>query len=159
MRNKVISVLVALALIVVVAAVSFGGKLLDKYSYSKELADLDEYFGVTEGELAIILQDEMISEKAVVRDECVYFSLDTVHDIFNEGFYVDRNEQKLLYTTAVDTISTAFEGKEYSDNNGSHATAYATCYMQGDMLYVAADYVLDSTGKIKQVRFDKVTRC
>ncbi len=141
MKKKIIPVVVALVLIAIVGIVGFGGKILDKYTYSKELADLDEYYGVAEGELAIVLQDEMVEEKAVLRDDAVYFDLDTVERYLNEGFYVDVNEQKLLYTTAVDTISTAFEGREYSDRNGSYATAYATCYMQGDTLYVAAEYV------------------
>lgn len=141
MRKKIIPVIVALVLILIVGIVGFGGRLLDKYSYSKELADLDEYYGVAQGQLAIILQDEMISEKAVLREDTVYFDLDTVGLYLNEGFYVDVNEQKLLYTTAVDTISTAFGGKEYSDRNGSYATAYTTCYMEGDTLYVAAEYV------------------
>lgn len=146
MRNKLIPVIVALVLIVVVAAVGFGGKLLDKYSYSKELADLDEYFGVGEGELAIILQDELISEKAVLRDECVYFSLDTVHEFFNEGFYADMNEQKLLYTTAVETVTALFGARGYSGKEGERPTEYVVCFVETgaggkDQVYVAADYV------------------
>ena len=141
MKKKIIPVIVALVLILIVGIVGFGGKLLDKYSYSKEYADLDEYYGVAQGQLAIILQDEMVEEKAVLRDDAVYFDLDTAARYLNEGFYVDVNEQKLLYTTAVDTISTAFEGREYSDRNGSYATEYATCYMEGEMVYVAAEYL------------------
>lgn len=141
MKKRIIPVVVALALIVVVIAVSYGGKLLDKYSYSKEMADLDEYFGVSKGELAIILQDEMIPDKAVVKDDCVYFDLDTVDEYFNEGFYVDRNEQKLLYTTAEETVAALFGTKEYSGNEGSRPTEYVVCYAEGDRIYVAADYV------------------
>ena len=58
MKKKIIPVIVALALILIIALIGFGGMILDKYSYSKELANLDEYFGVAQGELAIILQDE-----------------------------------------------------------------------------------------------------
>ena len=141
MKKKIIPVIVALALILIVGIVGFGGRLLDKYSYSKELADLDEYYGVAQGQLAIILQDEMVEEKAVLRDDTVYFDLDTVARYLNEGFYVDVNDQRLLYTTAVDTISTAFDSREYSDRNGSYATEYATCYMEGDVVYVAAEYL------------------
>jgi len=142
MKKKVIPVVVAIVLIVIVAAIGLGRMLVDKYSYSKELADLDEYYGVTEeGELAIILQDEMISEKAVLREGIVYFDLDTIHAYFNEGFYVDRGEQKLLYTTANDTATVQFGAKNYADREGSHSLEYEACYVQGDILYVAADYV------------------
>ncbi len=136
-----IPVIVALVLIVLIILVGFGGKILDKYSYSKELADLNAYFGVAEGELAIVLQDEIVEQKALLRDNAVYFDIDTMEMYLNEGFYVDANEQKLLYTTADDTIVARFGGKEYEDKNGSHSTAYAVCFLEGEQLYVAADYV------------------
>lgn len=141
MKRKMLPVIVALVLIVIVAVVGFGSRLLEKYSYSRELADLDAYYGVTGEELAIILQNERISSRAVVKDGQVYFDMDTVHTYLNEGFYEDRNEQKLLYTTAVDTIATIFGGREYTDREGTHALAYETCYVQGDVLYVAAEYI------------------
>lgn len=141
MKKKIIPVIVALVLIALVGVIGFGGKILDKYSYSREIADLDEYYGVTQDELAIVLQDEMISEKAIAIEGTVYFSLDTVHNYLNEGFYVDRNERKVLYTTAVDTMEALFDAKEYSDREGSHALEYVVCRERGEQLYIAADYV------------------
>lgn len=141
--KRIIPVIVALLLIVIIGGIYFGGKLWDKYSYGKELADMDEYFGVTDDDkLAIILQDEMLEgRQAVVKDGAVYFDLDMVHEYFNEGFYADTAEQKLLYTTAVDTVTALFGEKSYSDENGGGQTEYTICYMDGDTLYVAADYV------------------
>nr|WP_297864062.1 glycosyl hydrolase family 18 protein [uncultured Acetatifactor sp.] len=141
MKKRIIPIIVALVLILIVALVGFGGKILDKYTYSKELADLDEYYGVTEGELAIILQDDWVEEKAVLREGRVYFDLDTVFAYLNEGFYVDMAERKLLYTTANDTAEALFDGREYSDRNGSHPTEYMICYAEGEAVYVAADYI------------------
>ena len=94
--RKIIPVVIALLLIVIIGAAYFGEQLWDKYSYGKELADLDEYYKVTEGHLAVILQDEMVEEQALLKDNAVYFDLDTVHKYFNEGFYADTAEQKLL---------------------------------------------------------------
>lgn len=141
MKKKIIPVIVALVLIVVIALIGFGGRILDKYSYSKELADLDEYFQVADGELAIVLQDEKVEQKALLRENAVYFDIDTMELYLNEGFYADLGEQKLLYTTADDTVTTVFGGREYSDKSGSHPTEYATCLLEGDRLYVAAEYV------------------
>lgn len=42
--KKMIPVLIAVVLILIIGAVSLGGMLWDKYSYSKERADLDEYY-------------------------------------------------------------------------------------------------------------------
>ena len=154
MKKKIIPVIVALALILIIALIGFGGMILDKYSYSKELANLDEYFGVAQGELAIILQDEMVEEKALLRDEAVYFDIDTMKKYLNEGFYVDLGEQKLLYTTADDTVATVFGGREYADKGGSHPTEYATCLLEGEQLYVAAEYVRLFTN-FSYERFDR----
>lgn len=141
MKKKIIPVIVALVLIAIVGIAGFGGKLLDRYTYSKEPADMDEYYGVGQGELAIVLQDDWIAEKAVLRENVVYFDLDTIFAYFNEGFYVDAGERKLLYTTANDTAEALFDGREYSDRNGSHSVDYVICYMEGDQVYVAADYI------------------
>ena len=139
--KRIIPVVVALLLMVIIGGVYFGGQLWDKYSYSSEEADLDEYYNVTGNQLAIILQDEMMEEKAVQKDGNVYFDLDTVKQYLNEGFYADYNERKLLYTTAVDTAVAAFDQTGYSDGNGDVPTSYVVCYPDGDKLYVAAEYV------------------
>lgn len=141
MGRKRLPVIVALVLIVIVAAVGIGSRLLEKYSYSKEVVDLDEYYGVIGGELAVIIQDEMIPERASVKNGTVYFELNMVRSYFNEGFYVDMNEQKLLYTTADDTVMTMLGAREYTDGAGSHAVEYETCYAQGEDIFLAADYI------------------
>lgn len=146
--KKMIPVIIAILLIIVVGAVSFGGKLIEKYSYSKEHADLDEYYGVEngaaegeDGNLAIVLQDDFIPEQAVVSGGVVYFDLNTVKTYFNEIFYADWNEQKLLLTTADETFTAVFGQSGYSDSQGSHDTEYTICYPAEERLYVAADYV------------------
>ena len=64
MKKKMIPVLLAIVLIFLVIAIAFGGKILEKYSYSKERADLNSYFDITQdNEVAIILQDEIVEEK------------------------------------------------------------------------------------------------
>jgi spore germination protein YaaH len=159
--KKAVPVIIALVLIVVIGAVGFGEKILDKYSYSNETADLDEYYGVTnaaigsgDGNLAIVLQDEIVEEQAVSRDGSVYFDLDTVKKYLNEGFYADMQEQKLLYTTANDTIQADFEESLYSDTTGAHTVDYVVCYAQGETLYVAAEYVRQFTNFAYE-RFDR----
>lgn len=146
--KKRLPMIIALLLIVVVGVIGFGGKILDKYSYSKELADLDEYYGVEnaavgmeDGNLAIVLQDEIIAEQAVATNGVVYFDLDTVQTYFNEIFYADMNEQKLLLTTANDTSTALFGETGYTDSEGAHPTEYAICYVSGEKLYIAAEYI------------------
>lgn len=152
--KKALPVIVALVLIVAIGGVAVGKWLYDKYSYSREPADMDAYFGVSEGELAVILQDEMIEEKAVLSESRVYFELGTVLACFNDGFYADVKEGKLLYTTANDTAVAAFGERGYSDGQGAHARDYVCCYLDDGVLYLAADYVKEFTNYSYEV-FDR----
>ncbi|MCM1542255.1 MAG: glycosyl hydrolase family 18 protein [Blautia sp.] len=139
--KKMIPVVVALALILIIGGAAVGRVLLDKYSYSKETVDLEEYYGAAGDRLAIVLQDEIVPEQAVRRDGVCYFDLDTVHTYFNEGFYVDTQEQLLLYTTATDTYRTAIGSGSWQNSLETKDLGYALCFIEGDKIYVAADYL------------------
>lgn len=146
--KKALPVIIALLLIVIIGGVAFGGKLIDKYSYGKETADLDEYYGVTDaavgdadGNLAIVLQDKIIEEQAVVKNGTVYFDWNTIRTYLNDTFYVDKGERKLLFVTANDIITAVFDEAGYQDSEGTHSTEYVVCYMTGDQVYIAAEYV------------------
>lgn len=146
--KKAIPVIIAIVLILIIGGVTFGGRLIEKYSYGKEYADLDDYYGVenaavgeSDGNLAIVLQDEIVEGQAVVIGGKVYFDDDLVRAYFNDGFYADRNEQKLLYTSATDTVQALFGGQSYSDRDGEHTVDYVICLLREDKLYLAADYV------------------
>ncbi len=143
MKKKVLAFLVVILLIGILLAVIVGKPLMDKYSYSKEQMDLEEYFGVTGEMAAIILQDEMVEEQALIRDGKCYFTLDTVHKYMNEVFYADVTENLLLYTDAIETISTPIKGNDgtYQGIQDSKSLGYPVCLMEGDVVYVAADYV------------------
>lgn len=139
--KKIIPVIIALLLIFVIGGIGIGGKLLDKYSYSKETVELTEYYEVSGDRLAIILQNERIPEQAVYRDENCYFDLDTIHAYLNEGFYADLGEQLLLYTTATDTYRVDMGGTAWQNSEETRDMGYVLCYTEGDTVYVAADYV------------------
>lgn len=149
--KKVIPVFVALFLIFIIVGVTFGGKIYEKYSYSKEQADLNEYFNLySDTDMAIIMQDTIVEEHAQYVDGKVYFDLDTVHKYFNERFYADVKEQLLLYTMPTYVICTTFGTSMYSytDEAGQpseNSVDYVISYYKDDTLYVAADYVAQYT--------------
>lgn len=139
--KKLIPFLVALFLILLIGGVTVGKYLQEKYSYSKERADLEAYFQVQGDELAIILQDEMLPEKALLRDERVYFDLDTVHKYFNDVFYADVSEGLLLYTTPTQIRKTALGSTAEEVDGIPGELGYVAAFSQGEQIYVAADYV------------------
>ena len=145
MKKKIVPVAVALLLIFIIAGVTVGGYLLDKYSYSKERADWNEYYQVTGEESAIILQDEMVEEKAVIRNGICYFDLDTVHKYFNEIFYVDLTENILLYTTATEIVRVNLGENTYTTPEGTQDAGFCISYVENGVVYVAADFVKQYT--------------
>ncbi len=142
MKKKIIPVIIAILLILVIGGVTLGKVLLDKYSYSKEEADLDEFYQVSETDRsAIILQDEMVEEQALLRDGVCYFDLATVHKYMNEVFYADMTENLLLYATPTEVIRTVFGESSYTTTEGTQDADYVISFTEGDTVYVAADYV------------------
>lgn len=142
--KKIIPVLVAIVLIFVIGAVAFGGKIVERYSYSKERADLNTYFDVSDSnEIAIILQDEVIGEKAKLIGNTVYFDFATVNKYFTDRFYVSEEEKLLLFTTADDVIRIQIGDESdviYVSDIGNSLEYKAAVY-EGDTLYIAADYI------------------
>lgn len=144
MKKRIIPVLIAIVLIFIVVAVAFGGQILQKYSYSKERADLNEYMGISsEDDIAIVLQDELLEEKAKLRDGTCYFDLSTVTTYFTDRFYVNSAEQVLLFTTDTDVIRINIG--EQSDimyvSDVANELGYKAAFYDGEVLYIAADYV------------------
>ena len=144
MKKKLIPVLLAIVLIVVIAAIAFGGSLIDRFSYSKERADLNSYYGLeAQDDIAIVLQDEIVEEKAKLIDGVCYFDLPTVEKYFTDRFYVNTQEQVLLYTTATDVIriNIGDESNVIYISGVGNSIDYRAALYEGDTLYIAADYV------------------
>ena len=140
--KKVIPVIIAIVLIIVIAAAGVGAKLLEKYSYSKERADLTEYFGVMgAGDVPVILQDERIEEHARLWDGVCYFDLATVHKYFNDRFYEDKKEGLLLYALPDKIVRTEIGTSTLTRGGEEETREYVISRYEGDMLYIAADYV------------------
>lgn len=145
MKKKVLTAVIAIFLILIIGGIALAKPLIDKYSYSKERADLDEYFQASGEWAAIILQDEMVEEQALIRDGICYFDLATVHKYMNEVFYVDMAENLLLYTDATETISTRMGESTYADSEGVRDMGFPASFVEHDTVYLAADYVKQFT--------------
>lgn len=142
MKKKIIPVILAIVLILIIGCVSFGGIIIDKYSYSKERADLAAYYSISgNDDVAIVLQNEIIEERARLFDGVYYLNIDTVHKYLNERFYEDKNENLLLYTLPEDIVRTSIGSSVREDALGSEDLGYALSRYEGDTLYIAIDYV------------------
>jgi len=145
MKKKIMPIVIAVLLMLVIGGIGAGKILWDKYSYGKEVANLQEFYQVSGEQRAIILQDEMVEEKALIREGICYFDLATVHKYLNEIFYVDLEENLLLYTTATETVTAKLGECVYTTPAGSADAGYILAFAEEDKVYVAADYVKQYT--------------
>lgn len=140
--KKLIPIIIAIALICVIVGVNFGKSIFEKYSYGQDRADLNEYFGIfSQSDVSIILQDEIVENKAKLRNGVVYFDQDTIEEFFTNRFYVDTNENLLLYTTAVTTVKSELESNTYTGDGINASEDYVIAFVEKDKLYIAADFV------------------
>ena len=146
MKKKIIPIVIAIVLIIIIGGVTLGSRILEKYSYSKERADLNAYYGITGSqEAAIVLQDEIVEEKARISDGICYLDMATIHKYLNDRFYVDGGEGLLLYTLPEDIVRNSIGSSVKETAQGSEELGYTVAIWEGDTLYVALDYIKQYT--------------
>ena len=142
MKKKILPVIIAIVLIMVIVGVAFGKQILDKYTYSKEVYDMTEYFeNTSDSDIAIILQDTFMSERAVLEDGEYYLDMETVLSYFNSRFYYDENEDLLIYTLPLDIITASPGSKTIDYLESSEELSYYPVTKNGDRILIAIDYV------------------
>ncbi len=165
LRNKIISVLVAVVLIIIVVAIAFGGRIKEsiangeeiglrwflaliypeKYSYSTQMADMNEYFQLfAQDDIAIILQNERIDDRGKLIDGTVYFSITTVEKLFTDRFYVNADGTALYYTMSdeVRIVNIGEDSNGYYVNDVWTPLDYKAAQFDTEgTLYIAAEYV------------------
>lgn len=144
--KKIIPVVLAIVLIIVIGGVAFGSQILEKYSYSEERADVYEYYSLkSEREVAIVLQDVIVEEKAVLKDGVCYFDLASVHKYFNDRLYIDKTEGLLLISTPSETVRSVIGTSVYvqggEEKDAGHLISFVETVGETSTYYIAADYV------------------
>lgn len=142
MKKKVVPVFAAIVLIIVVILFMLLGKLIEKYTPSKERQELTEYYQMSSDEdVAILFNNEMLEVHGRMIDGHVYLDFDTVHDMINDRFFWDSNENKLLYTTATDLISAEAESTSYLVTKDAHSLDHTIVKVDANSAYIAIDFV------------------
>lgn len=151
MKKKMIPVLVVCALIALVIAGVGASVLVRRYTPSKEYKDLNTYYGLSSNdEVAIVLNNEIMEEKAKVIDGKIYLDYNFVHDHLNQRFYWDHNENILLYATARELISAEADQNKYLITKSSVdygrpvvKAASSTAYVDLEFVAKYSDFIYD----------------
>lgn len=142
-RNLAIKVFIFL---VVIVGVIGGAFLIKKYGPTKEKADLNEYYGIqNQSQLAVIIDNEVLGAPGIMLDGKAYVEYSVVRDYLNGRFYVDYNENILLYTLPEGTIRADVGSTEYTLQKEKKSVGYTILKMEGSTAYIALDFVQEYT--------------
>lgn len=163
MKKQSLPIVFAIAIVIVSIVVIVVGNIIDKNTPSKKhISDrkMKELFllmdGYTEDEnginfenakeakenqIAIILQNQLIKDRAVVIDGIVYLKYEFVKEQINDKFYWDKNENYLLYTTPTDIIKTSVGSNDYFVSKIKNTEGYQIVKAEGNDTYIAIDFV------------------
>ena len=149
LNPKAVPILAALLLFFLIGGF-FAGKLLyEKYSPSKEMADLKEYFGLSgDQDMAVVINNEMVGDMARLIDGKVYLHVETVYEYIDSRFYWDEKENQYLYALPKELVSAAVGESSYTVAKSSQDAGYVILRTDGSDAYVAADFLLNYTNFI-----------
>ena len=140
--KKAIPYIITVILLLVVGGVFF--KLyFDRYMYSNERADLDEYYGVQDEDDFPIIYENLVSDMHARRfGEACYLDLEIVRSLLNDRFYYSAEDQTLIYCRPEEVLSAHAGEKAWeSDVNGRTEEDYAPVVEENGTVYLALDYV------------------
>lgn len=144
MIARAIPVVIAIVLIIALVGIFYGETLIESVYYTSEREDLYQYFELVESDdVAIMLQDAHIEEKAKLVDGNCYFDMETVEKYFTDRFYINREEGIVLYTTEKDIYKTLI-GEEYSYymlSGVENALSCPAAIVMDEEIYLSAEFV------------------
>ena len=137
--DKKIKLVSAVVVVIIIGLMT--AFLIYKFSPSKEVMELSEYYNLTsEEEMAVILQDTISDEKGLYSDGIPYISYSMVKELFNKKFYWDANEHIMILTRPQEIIKIQPDTAEITVNKGSVAKEYVVVKMHNDVPYIAMPY-------------------
>ena len=132
--------------LIIIVGVIGGAFLIKKYGPTKERADLNEYYGIqNQNQLAVIIDNEVLGAPGIILDGKAYVEYSVVRDYLNGRFYVDYNENILLYTLPDGTIRVDVGSAEYMLQKEKKSVGYTILKMEGSTAYISLDFVQEYT--------------
>lgn len=145
MKKKRRVVFPIISALIVIAAVAVLGRLASRYIPSNKWMDQQEYFDVQGDETALIMQDQLVRYKGLLRDDRVYLEHEAVTEYLNQRFYWDQSENIFLFTTPTEIYKIPLDSREYTIDDEAKAEDYVIAFQEGDLLYLDAEFVKQFT--------------
>lgn len=141
-RNRMIAVVIIIIAVVFV----IGSVAAKKYTPSRDMADLTEYYGFSsENSMAVIFNNEQDEYNGIYENNRAYINYQTVRDKINRRFFWDDTENLVRYVTPEGVVSATVGTGEYSIGKEKQNEDYDIVKMDGDQVYLALDFIVKYT--------------
>lgn len=151
-KRRIRRIILTFAALILIAAALCAAFLYQRFSPSKEKADLNKYYGIqNENQLAVIVNNTIAEGSGIMSDGQAYVEYSTVRNYINNTFYWDANENLLLYALPTSIVSAGVGSTEYSVASEKSSEDYVILKTEGNTAYIAADFVQKYTNLDYQV--------
>ncbi|MCR4612349.1 MAG: hypothetical protein K5644_10665, partial [Lachnospiraceae bacterium] len=145
--KRFIIMLVILVVLIIAAIIIYN----IKYSPTNETMTVNDYYEVKDGEMAVIVDGELLKESdgapnAIVRNETPYVRYDLISDAINDVYAYDSREHIVNYTTKEGTYSASVGSKGYTFKGQNTAANYSPVVEENGTGYIALQFVKDTCG-------------
>ena len=153
-RNRAKAWLLVLAILILIAVIVAAIMIITRLAPAGEVTDLEYYYNLkinamenrdaaSADELAIVLEDEILSERAFRNGDDVYISHSIVQERIDDRFYYDSNEGLLIVTNALQTITAGLDNSYYNVDGQQVTMDHPAVTMRKDNVYIAADFACE----------------
>lgn len=133
---------VYILIIILLLAFIVGVIAYSRLGFSKDMADLNDYFSTTSDEQAgVVIDNAVMGAKGLVKDGVPYVEYETVSDYVSSRFYVDTNEKVFLYALPDRVIRINPDEKKYNNGSEDVETDHPVWTMEGETPYIALDFL------------------
>lgn len=152
LKKRAVPFAFAAVIVVVSVLVLIIGNIIEKNTPSKKHASKDDLYKLyklydgnskktTDDQIAILLQDQLVKDRAIIDNNVIYLKFEFVKDKINNRFYWDNNENILIFTTPTDIIKAAVGSQDYYVTKVKNTVDYQIVKTNGNEVYVALDFV------------------
>ncbi len=135
--KKVVPLLLLVGILLCALIGKLGYKAYLKYAPTKEVVELEEFYGVSGNELVLFLDDERQEETGIFQSSQVYLPVAWVDAHLNKRFYWDAGEQLLVYALPEEIL--------YMDGDTRGDSGAPVVTVSGQEAYVSAETITKYT--------------
>lgn len=140
MKKRLIQLVVTFFLILIAGAAWIGLKIIERYTPTKEKADLYGYYGIGKEDIVILMQGNPIEEQAVLENGRYYVPLSLIQQRISSRFYWDDSVGQMVFTTPLDIYKFSLGETSYTRNEERVENGFAVILQQGEKIYLALDF-------------------